>query len=255
VTGANGYFCVDTTTLQEYELSDWAVPMLPRSRNAKGLVIESDEHQVLVDSGLTAWMLNFSADRPSPENRKGAKRYLELGVDQGIDRRFKCRTRTPWYRVPVVPAGDLLLSKRSNRYPRVISNHAGVVTTDTIYKGQLLPGAPIIPNDFTATFHNSLTMLSAEVEGRSFGGGVLELVPSEVNSLLLPVIPGAAAKLAELDSICRTSSDPQTLVEATDEAVARLIPALDVSVIETLSEARHALMGRRLQRMHSKFYG
>ena len=40
--------------------------------------------------------------------------------------------------------------------------------------------------DFTYTFINSLTALSAELEGRHYGGGVLELVPTEIEKLLIP---------------------------------------------------------------------
>ncbi|WP_298742972.1 hypothetical protein [uncultured Microbacterium sp.] len=254
VTGANGYFCVDAAEIDEFDLRQWAIPLLPRSRFAKGLAFEVDEQRALSDAGQPAWLLSFAADKPSPAAHAGARRYLELGTAQAIDRRFKCRVREPWYRVPVVPPGDLLLSKRSNRYPRVIANHAGVVTTDTIYKGQILAGAPVTADEFTATFHNSLTMLSAEVEGRSFGGGVLELVPSEVSSLRVPVIPGAGAELARLDGIARTSSDPESLIEATDKTLARLLPALDAPTLASLSEARHALMDRRLQRTRLRFY-
>lgn len=255
VTGANAYFCVDSTQLDAYDLWDWAIPMLPRSRHANGLVFELAEHQNLADAGQPAWMLSFSADKPSPERFTKPARYLAEGQRQAIDQRFKCRVRTPWYRVPVVSSGDLMLSKRSNRYPRVIANHAGVVTTDTIYKGQVLAGAPVTADDFTATFHNSLTMLSAEVEGRSFGGGVLELVPSEVNALRTPVLPGAGAELARLDEISRSSTDPEALIEATDEMLLRLLPELSADLLSTLSEARHTLMDRRLQRTHSTFYG
>ncbi|WP_404375295.1 Eco57I restriction-modification methylase domain-containing protein [Kytococcus sedentarius] len=255
VTGANGYFCVDSAQVAAYGLEEWAIPLLPRSRHAEGLVFTSREQQSLADAGQPAWLLSFAATKSSPEAHKRAKRYLDEGVRQEIDQRFKCRVRTPWYRVPVVPAGDLLLSKRSNRFPRVISNHARVVTTDTIYKGQILAGSAVTADDFTATFHNSLTMLSAEVEGRSFGGGVLELVPSEVSALQVPIVPGAESELAKLDKISRTSDDPEALIEATDEALTRLIPALDPQTMSALSDARHALMDRRLQRTHSKFYG
>lgn len=255
VTGANGYFCIDSAGVEAHALGEWAVPLLPRSRYAEGLVYTSDEQHALADAGQLAWLLSFAATKSSPEVHELARKYLDEGVRQEIDQRFKCRVRTPWYRVPVVPAGDLLLSKRSNRYPRVISNHARVVTTDTIYKGQIMAGAPISADDFTATFHNSLTLLSAEVEGRSFGGGVLELVPSEVNALRVPVIPGAQSELAKLDDIARTSSDPEALVQATDDALVRLVPTLDVQTMSALSEARHTLMDRRLQRTHSKFYG
>lgn len=255
VTGANSYFCVNTDQVKAYDLEEWAIPLLPRSRHAEGLVYSSEEQQVLADTSQPSWLLSFAATKSSPETHKLAHHYLDEGLRQEIDKRFKCRVRTPWYRVPVVPAGDLLLSKRSNRFPRVITNHARVVTTDTIYKGQMLAGAPITADDFTATFHNSLTMLSAEVEGRSFGGGVLELVPSEVSKLQVPVVAGAAHELEQLDQISRKSIDPEALIQATDEVLVRLIPGLDAQMVESLSEARHVLMDRRLQRTHSKFYG
>lgn len=254
VTGANGYFCVDASEIDAFDLWPWAIPLLPRSRHAKGLIFEEPEQRALSDAGQAAWLLSFAAGKPSPEEHAGARRYLALGTDQAIDKRFKCRVREPWYRVPVVPAGELLLSKRSNRYPRVIANHARVVTTDTIYKGQILTGAPVSADDFTATFHNSLTMLSAEIEGRSFGGGVLELVPSEVSALRVPVIRGAGAELARLDELTRTSTDPEALIEATDTTLARMLPALGAQTLAALSEARHALMERRLQRTRLGFY-
>ncbi|GAA3761335.1 class I SAM-dependent methyltransferase [Streptomyces tremellae] len=254
VTGANGYFCVNSAQVKAYDLEEWAIPLLPRSRHAEGLIFTGEEQQALAEAGQPAWLLSFAATKSSPEDHELAQQYLDEGVRLKIAQRFKCRVRVPWYRVPVVPAGGLLLSKRSNRYPRVISNHAKVVTTDTIYKGQILAGAPITADDFTAVFHNSLTMLSAEVEGRSFGGGVLELVPSEVNALQVPIVPGATSELAKLDEVSRTSDDPEALIEATDEALTRLVPALDAQTMSALSDARHTLMDRRLQRTHSKFY-
>ena len=44
-------------------------------------------------------------------------------------------------------------------------------TSDTIYRGRTLTDV-LTPGAFAANFHNSLTLLSAELEGRSFGGGV-----------------------------------------------------------------------------------
>lgn len=255
VTGANGYFCVNEERIDDYGLREWAIPLLARSRHAEGLIFTKKEHRQTAEDGLAAWLLSFSADKPTPESRRKVRGFLAMGIAQGIDQRFKCRVRKPWYRVPVVPAGSLLLSKRSNRYPRVICNHAEVVTTDTIYRGHIIPGAPVTPEALTATFHNSLTMLSAEVEGRSFGGGVLELVPSEVNSLLVPVVPTAEPELSRLDNIVRTSNDPEALITATDEMISRLLPALDRATLDGLSDARHDLMSRRLQRAYSKSSG
>lgn len=254
VTGANAYFCVTGEDLDRHDLREWAIPMLPRARHARGLIFDAADEKALDQNGLPAWMISFAADRSSPEKHRRARTYLENGRSQGIDQRFKCRVRTPWYRVPVVPAGDLLLSKRSNRYPRVICNHAGVVTTDTIYRGQMLAGARVTADAFTAAFHNSLTLLSAEIEGRSFGGGVLELVPSEVSALRFPIIPAAGPELFRLDEVARQAADPEDLVAATDEMVAHLLPDLDPQILTALADARQTLMTRRLERTHSQFF-
>ena len=254
VTGANGYFCIDDARAEMYSLREWTIPLLPRSRHASGLTFAKDEHEELVAAGQPAWLVDFSASKPPPERYMRPQRFLQRGIDLGIDQRYKCRVRTPWYRVPVVQPGDLLLSKRSNRFPRVIANHAGVVTTDTIYRGNMLPGAPESADDFAAAFHNSLTMLSAEVEGRSFGGGVLELVPSEVNALMVAVAPGADEDLVRLDGISRTAHDPEALIEATDEMLSKRVAELTPELLHELRDARQTLMDRRLQRTQSNFY-
>ncbi len=256
VTGANSYFCLSGDEVDAHDLWEWALPLLPRVRHAGGLIFDNDDQKTLEQDGFPAWMISFAADKSSPEGHRGAREYLAQGQTRGIDERFKCRVRSPWYRVPVVPAGELLLSKRSNRFPRVIANHAGVVTTDTIYRGQMLAGAPVSAVDFTATFHSSLTLLSAEIEGRSFGGGVQELVPSEVRSLEVPLLAGAGAELPRLDKIARQATDSEDLIRATDKMVSRLLPGLDPQTISALGETRQTLMARRLERSHSQeFYG
>lgn len=254
VTGANAYFCVSDATLKNQGLKEWALPLLSRSRHAKGLVFSKEDQQRLHQSDYPSWLLSFSADRTSPEKNPQALQYLQEGVEIGLDQRYKCRVRSPWYRVPVVQAGDLLLSKRSNRFPRVIANHAKAITTDTIYRGQMLAGVQGTANDLTASFHNSLTLLSAEVEGRSFGGGVLELVPSEVSSLLVPLSPQAHEYLPELDALTRQSSNEEDLIIATDRMIASLFPELDATTMDILRGARESLMARRLDRSTAPFY-
>ncbi len=141
-----------------------------------------------------------------------------------------------------------MLSKRSHHYPRVVLNEAGIVTTDTIYRGT--PQGRLVghADDLTAAFHNSLTLLSAELEGRSFGGGVLELVPSEVSRLLVPFIPGFGAELDRLDSISRSVGESQDLVDETDRLLTKADVGFNQALMDRLASARSALMQRRLDR-------
>jgi adenine-specific DNA-methyltransferase len=249
VTGANTFFSVDDGLLAQHDLATWALPLLPRIRHAAGLTFGPDDHGDLAAAGCPRWLLNFAAGLPAPADSPPAESYLRQGQELGLPDRYKCRIRTPWYRVPVVRPGTLLLSKRSHRYPRLVVNAAEAVTTDTIYQGTMLGHARGREAGLVAGFHNSATLLTAEIEGRSFGGGVLELVPTEIGRLSVPLIPGMGAHLGHLDRLARTAGpDSSDLVERTDTLLRQAVPALTADLLGTLREARAALLQRRMDR-------
>lgn len=248
VTGANDYFSAETATVSEFELARWAEPLLPRLRHASGLIYKRADQRATALSGARAWLLDFSADRPDPLDFAQPRAYLELGQERELHLRYKCRIRDPWYRVPSVRSGELLLSKRSHRFHRLVLNTAGALTTDTIYRGRMRPGFGDKARDLVAGFHNSLTLLSAELEGRSFGGGVLELVPSEIARLKVPLVDGFARHLASLDSLLRASGSDESVVEATDVLLVSSNLGFAPELMQTLREARYSLLARRLGR-------
>lgn len=244
VTGANDFFSVDDGTLAQHELEPWAIPLLPRTRHAPGLVFTSEDWETARLAGTKAWLLSFDSARPDPLAHAGPAEYLRGGEELALHERYKCRIREPWFRIPGIVRGELLMSKRSHLWPRVVVNEAGAYTTDTIYRGRLLT-AERDARDVAAAFHNSLTLLTAELEGRSFGGGVLELVPSEISRLTALVPAGIGKALAKLDSVTRT--EPTALVAETD---AQLIKAhvLPAELVPLLREARELLAERRFER-------
>jgi adenine-specific DNA-methyltransferase len=245
VTGANDFFTVSDATLERYALAAWARPLLPRIRHAPGLRHTAADHAATGRAGARAWLLDFGPGAPDPTAHAGAAAYLRAGEDRGLPARYKCRIRAPWYRVPGIVRGHLLLSKRSHLHPRVVVNEAGVLTTDTIYRGRMVD-AGLPATAIAAGFHSSLTLLGAELEGRSFGGGVLELVPSEVARLPVVAAPPGAGRLERLDALAR-QSDANALVAATDaDLVARGLVAADV--MAELAAARRLLLARRLER-------
>jgi hypothetical protein len=140
-----------------------------------------------------------------------------------------------------------MLSKRSHRFHRLILNKAKVVTTDTIYRGHMLPAYKSFKESMIAGFHNSLTILTSELEGRSYGGGVLELVPSEVAKLTVPIVQ-LKSELPILDKVCREAGGQQdatdALIDATDKILAKAIPGLK-SLLPTLQSARTRFRDRR----------
>ena len=73
--------------------------------------------------------------------------------------------------------------KRSHNIPKLILNTAGAYTTDTAYRIRAKDN--IAADKLVFCFLTALTALSAELEGRHYGGGVLELIPSEIEQLAI----------------------------------------------------------------------
>lgn len=250
VTGANQYFCVDDETLERYSLKEWAKPLLPKSRFVSGLISNKSTDAELKAEKAPRWLLDFSINPINPNTHPGMRDYLNLGEELGLHTRYKTRIRSNWYEVPVITPGKLLLSKRSHYFPRLIWNKFGHHTTDTIYMGSTLDGKEVTAKSLVGSFHNSLTLLTAELEGRSFGGGVLELVPSEVARLVVPNINLSASEFNKVNDISSKSRDSgEMLISATNALIALKHPEIPQSFFENLEAARTLLLTRRIERV------
>ena len=100
-----------------------------------------------------------------------------------------------------------MFRKRAHAAPRLILNALGAYTTDTAYR---ITPKTADAAQLVAAFVNPLTALSAELEGRGYGGGVLELVPSEIEKLLVP-LPQTPLDLPALDAAVRARSHADVL--------------------------------------------
>ena len=131
--------------------------------------------------------------------------------------------------------------KRSHDTPRLILNRAGAYTTDTAYRIRALRGTA---DALVYGFYNSLTALSAELEGRHYGGGVLELVPSEIEKLLLPVPDGIVPEVEVLDRMVREDTVADTLEAQSEAVLGALTKAEQMDLLAawaTLRDRRHRL--------------
>jgi adenine-specific DNA-methyltransferase len=215
VTGANKFFLVPDSTVDQYSLHRWAHPMFGRSDHVEGLVYSKRDHAKNKNIGLPANFLWFQEERIEklPTN---VRKYLDIGLSQKLHTRYKCRVRKPWYKVPSVRSAPIAMLKRAHHYPRLVLNSADAFTTDTAYRIRTLG---VKPEALVLGFVNSLTCLTAEMEGRHYGGGVLELVPSEIERLLVPVIHVTTADLAGADRRFRAAKNDSEFLRMQDSCV------------------------------------
>jgi adenine-specific DNA-methyltransferase len=255
VTGANAFFSFTAERVKQYRLDPWMRPLLPRSRYAPGLVYNQDDFDRMVDEDVPSYIFDASLHSTDRSHHKGLDSFLMAGEVRGLHERFKCRIRSPWWAIPGIRRGELFLSKRCHRYPRMIVNETAAITTDTIYRGRMLKEGPRSACILVAGFHNSGTLLSAEIEGRNFGGGVLELVPSEVSRLRVPFSDGMGDELIRLDKISRESSTPSgsdewndALRHETDLLLRKSGIGVTAIMLDALADGRSLLLNRRLDR-------
>lgn len=229
VTGANDFFLVPEAVVEAWELGAWARPMFGRSEHVRGAVFDLADHDANRRRGLPAHFLDLQ--EPLSER---ARAYVASGEARGLHQRYKCRIREPWTAVPSVFPAPVAMLKRCHDFPRLVLNRAGALSTDTAYRVRPRGDAEAL----VAGFVSSLTALSAELEGRHYGGGVLELVPSEIARLR--VRPGG--DLSSLDAALRRGLPAPDLLAARDEA---LLPELGAADRHLLHAAWLRLRDRR----------
>jgi adenine-specific DNA-methyltransferase len=87
----------------------------------------------------------------------------------------------------MVSPPDLFFTYMSHRYPRLVANEADVTFVNSMHGVRLRASAPrIAQHALPLLALNSVTMLGAEVLGRSYGGGVLKMEPREAAGLPVP---------------------------------------------------------------------
>ncbi|MGZ8906182.1 MAG: Eco57I restriction-modification methylase domain-containing protein [Methylobacter sp.] len=201
VTGANKFFLVSDETVERFGLQKFAHPMFGRSEHCPGVIYDERQHEENASKGNPTnfiWLKDVKSVLS-----ESILEYIRLGESQKLHTRYKCRIRKPWYTVPSVYSTKIGMLKRAHDTPRLIYNRLEAFTTDTAYR---ISTTEHSPEKLIYCFLNSLTALSAELEGRHYGGGVLELVPSEIEKLLVPVPSTIKPEIHKLDTLVRKSN-------------------------------------------------
>lgn len=184
VTGNNSFFTLSSEYARQIGLRETELKRIspPSSRHLRGLTFTTKTWRDMAEAGSRVYLFD-PPSRPS----LAAQRYIEYGESQGVHNAYKCRVRSPWWRVPKVRVPDLFLTYMNHDTPRLVANRAEVPHLNSIHGCVLAPEHRKLGKDLLPiALLNSVTLLGAELVGRSYGGGILKLEPKEADRLPLP---------------------------------------------------------------------
>ena len=189
--------------------------MVGRSVQVPSLLFTQEDWLKNVNKGSRAFLLNFNSGKAVAKH-KGARDYIALGESLEIDQGYKTSIRDDWFVIPSLKLSDALFLRRNHSFPRLVLNCASAYTTDTMHRVFLKLGTD--PKSFIASFYNSFSFAHAEIVGRNFGGGVLELMPKEVEAIYLPY--GNNSDLFDdIDVMFRAGEPIEKILDYTDQKI------------------------------------
>lgn len=252
VTGNNRYFALSSAKAQGLGLSSSDLIRLspPGSKHLRGLELTTQSLNEMDRNGTATFLF-----RPGLRPSAAARRYIASGEVSEVHLAYKCRVRDPWWRVPLVRPADLFLTYMNSDTPRITSNTAKVHHLNSVHGIYLRPDLTELGRDvLPVAALNSVTLLGAEIVGRSYGGGMLKIEPREADDLPMPaphVVDSARRELQAVKKKVMVLLGRSDLVGAStivDEVLVRNGFDADAALLTDLRHARASLASRRLAR-------
>ena len=239
VTGRNSFFTFTDAQARELGLLPHCVPLVSRSAQLSGLVYDTDCRAGDVAAGHRGWLLDAPRDPADP----ALIAHIDAGESAGVDRGYKCSIRKPWWSTPSLWIPDLFMLRQIHLAPRLTVNAAAATSTDTVHRVRLAAG--VDATALAAVFHNSVTFAFAEIIGRSYGGGILELEPREAEQLPIPPPALAGPELACDVDLLLKANEIEKALDLVDRHV--LIDGLGLGT-EAVAQSRAAWVSLRDRR-------
>lgn len=247
VTAANDFFIVNSSIVEKYSMQDFVKPIIQKGVFVNGSVeLTADDFHMLSEKLKPTYLIVLDKNSIIRKNAK-LWSYLQIGRDKMIHTRYKTSIRSTWYEIPNIGSpAQAFFFKRCNEYPKLVKNSANVLATDSAYAVTMKDDYEV--ENLIFSFYNSLTLSFAELYGRYYGGGVLELTPSEFKNLPIPYTPIIPYKFDSFAIDFRNKTSITDICEKNDRYFLKKLDIdLDDDSIKKISSIREKLFHRRLK--------
>lgn len=249
-TGNNKYFSITKKIVSEYNFDNVVRPLIGRSSHANSVYFTKEDWIENVKDGKAAYLIDFP-DIPFEEYPKKHQLYINEGERKGEHEGYKCRIRDRWYRVPSIWVPDAFFLRRNNLYPKFVLNCCNAVSTDTMHRIKFNDG--VEPERVILSYYNSISFAFTEICGRSYGGGVLEILPGEVSNIFVPVLDNVPMEkvkeiLKKVDEIVRSDENIELALDLVDNEILVNGLGIEADICANARQIWKKMQRRRLKR-------
>lgn len=249
VTGRNAFFCMTKERTEELGIEKWTIPLVARSAHLEGVSFTQSDLAANEMERINTRLLAIppEADVTSDD---ALNSYLLDGEASGVHTGYKTRIRKQWWSVPSISVPDGFMLRQISTIPRIFANETNATSTDTVHR-VFLEKSGVSATQLATAALNTVTCALAEVNGRSYGGGILELEPSECVDLLIPD-PHSVGKslIGEADDLLRRG-----MVDEARKLVDRCLLVsqlgLPQKTVDDFGNILDTMQGRRFKRNRS----
>ncbi len=249
-TGNNNFFSVSEDICNYYALENVTMPLIGRSSHARGIFFDKADWERNKALGKRARLIAFP-NVPIEKYPDSHKAYITLGEATGANTGYKCMIRDRWYIVPSIWIPDAFFLRRCNFYPKFVLNNCNAVSTDTMHRMKFNRG--VKPETILLAYYNSISFAFTEICGRSYGGGVLEILPKEMGNVMIPRIEGIDETvchtiLRQVDSIVREEGNIEDALDIVDRKILVGYLGIDATWCQMCRLIWRKMQRRRLNR-------
>lgn len=188
-TGANDYFTFKPSKVDDYDIpEECLMPCICKAVDAPQTFFTQNVFTLLLNEDKAIYLFNGS----TAPNNKSVLRYIHLGEESGINKRYLTANRSPWYAIENRPPAPIWVSVFNRSGLRFIRNEANIYNLTTFHC--VYPKNTGV--DVDVLFAYLITDVAKEMfldNSRQYGNGLVKFEPNDLNK-------GMVADLTLLDT-------------------------------------------------------
>ena len=176
-TGANEYFTFKPSKAYGYDIpEECLMPCICKAVDAPQTFFTQNEYAKLLNGDKAVYLFNGT----NALDNKSVLRYIHLGEESGINKRYLTASRSPWYAIENRPPAPIWVSVFNRSGLRFIRNEANIYNLTTFHC--VYPKNTGV--DIDVLFAYLITDVAKEIfldNSRQYGKGLVKFEPNDLN--------------------------------------------------------------------------